>query len=364
MIPIYILLLITSLISSTYADQWTSLGCFPKSEVSGSSEGSYIYQSSGNCEQECAGKRIAALINGNQCYCADSDPSNKVDNKNCNKPCSGYGVEMCGGTNYFTVYVNSDVDNEGDNNSSSSKGSNSSKTSSNGSSSTNNDQSTSSGGSSTTQSQSETTVVSTYTDSSGPGDPSVIYKTVIQTPSQTPTDPSETETSEPTETNSPSDKDKKQSKAVSGGTIAGAVVGGVAGVGIIAALIFLFIRYRRKKEEDEFDDIFTVGPVNKNDMSQTGPPPLDPFSISGGYSNHPSSRRYSQQDTKHLSVYGHDYKSSSGTSNVENMYSDEFAFTENNLSPSQLEYGRRKLSTGSLPDMIDRRPGSLKVVNN
>lgn len=27
------------------------------------------------------------------------------------------------------------------------------------------------------------------------------------------------------------------------------------------------------------------------------------------------------------------------------------------------EFGRRKLSNGSLPDMIARQPGSLKVVN-
>ena len=35
-----------------------------------------------------------------------------------------------------------------------------------------------------------------------------------------------------------------------------------------------------------------------------------------------------------------------------------------NVDSPNPEYGRRKLSNGSLPDMIARNPGSLKVVNN
>ena len=42
--------------------------------------------------------------------------------------------------------------------------------------------------------------------------------------------------------------------------------------------------------------------------------------------------------------------------------SHQFQFLNGN-SPEP-EYGRRKLSNGSLPDMIAREPGSLKVVNN
>ncbi|EGW30439.1 uncharacterized protein SPAPADRAFT_63278, partial [Spathaspora passalidarum NRRL Y-27907] len=265
MTPAYLLLLLGALVTPTYADDWTALGCFSRSSVSASSAGTYIYQSSGYCQQECGGKRIAALINGNQCYCGDSDPSDSVDKKYCNKPCSGYGLDMCGGANYFTVYVNSDVDNEGDSDDDSSSTTKSTSSSTSTSSSSNKTSSTSSASSTTSSSQTHTTVVSTITDSEG-GEPSVIYKTVVQTPSHSSTSetPTETETEAEETTaaadnnNKNNDKNKNQSKSISGGAIAGAVVGAVAGVGVIAALIFLFVRYRKKKEEDEFDDIFSV----------------------------------------------------------------------------------------------------------
>ena len=43
-----------------YADSWSKLGCYSSISVA-ESKGSYMYQSSGYCEQQCAGYRVAAL---------------------------------------------------------------------------------------------------------------------------------------------------------------------------------------------------------------------------------------------------------------------------------------------------------------
>lgn len=166
----------------------------------------------------------------------------------------------------------------------------------------------------------------------------------------------------------------------------------------------MFCWYRRRKQDqDDFDDQFTLsGP--KADMTQTtgggGIPILDsnPFLLAGGYNNFDTSQQQTPRQPSgrgsdalavgagagSLSGY-HKYNSSSGTSGDGNHSfgsqlhnnQDEFAFYDANtngndpMSPNYLnvdspnpEYGRRKLSNGSLPDMIARNPGSLKVVNN
>ena len=203
---------------------------------------------------------------------------------------------------------------------------------------------------------STTTIISSTVIS---GTPSVIYKTVIATPSTTSLASSTSSTSsisnaDATLSASASATAEPQHKSsVSGGTIAGAVVGSVCGVAAIAGLIFLFCWYRRRKQDqDDFDDQFTLsGP--KADMTQTtgggGIPILDsnPFLLAGGYNNFDTSQQQTPRQPSgrgsdalavgagagSLSGY-HKYNSSSGTSGDGNHSfgsqlhnnQDEFAF--------------------------------------
>ncbi|KAK1775874.1 WSC domain-containing protein [Copromyces sp. CBS 386.78] len=64
---------------------------------------------SGLCYKWCAKdleKNVFALSAGSQCWCGDDYPVNSsmVSIKNCNIPCSGYGLEYCGGSKAWMVY--------------------------------------------------------------------------------------------------------------------------------------------------------------------------------------------------------------------------------------------------------------------
>ncbi|KKY33527.1 putative wsc domain containing protein [Diaporthe ampelina] len=83
-------------------------GCF-------SSWGNLIFNSTPdfNTKSACAydlcyagGFKVAATSGGNQCYCGNEYPpkSTIVDDSNCDVPCPGYGVQACGGIDYYTVY--------------------------------------------------------------------------------------------------------------------------------------------------------------------------------------------------------------------------------------------------------------------
>ncbi|KAI5952927.1 WSC2 [Candida theae] len=520
MLPRHNLILLLSFFSSTtFADSWSNSGCYKSSSLSNlQSQGYYIYQSSGHCEQVCAGKRIAALISGSQCYCGDSDPtSSSVDSSNCGTSCQGYGTEKCGGDGYYTVYVNSDVESQdtqqsSSSSSSSSTSSTSSSTSSSSSSSSTSSTSSSSSSSSqqpqtstiketttaspsstsndetsqaqaTTSSQTPetkvevassvqpTTIVSTVVNSANTKSQSVIYRTIIESPSSQPSSSSATTTvSSPASSSgaleasrtgssatlpssasssSSESSNSNKNKGTSGGVIAGAVVGSVAGVAVIAGLLFAFCWFRRRRQDDEdVDDQFTLsGP--KQEMSEvdspTPPPSSDPnpFLLASGYNYFDTSqqqqfpngtgrspslqqtpRQYNNNQLQGHSqtgsgasaaagVFGHHQQSSSsGTSGGGGDHSlgshgDDYAFFDiqnggdgslhhtNSLPhsngphtqqpPLQQQqqqqqashqfqflnanspepgFGRRKLSNGSLPDMIAREPGSLKVVNN
>lgn len=83
-------------------------GCF-------SSWGNLIFNStpSFNSKSACAvdicyagGFQVAATTGGNQCYCGNEYPpkDSLVDDDNCDVPCPGYGLQACGGIDFYTVY--------------------------------------------------------------------------------------------------------------------------------------------------------------------------------------------------------------------------------------------------------------------
>jgi len=96
--------------SSPVANTPVVQGCF-------SSSGSLVlnssptYNSAGECGTVLCGpqglkKNVAATTQGNQCWCGDDYPplDTLVDDKLCNAPCTGYGQDACGGSEYWTVY--------------------------------------------------------------------------------------------------------------------------------------------------------------------------------------------------------------------------------------------------------------------
>ncbi|KAF2237435.1 hypothetical protein EV356DRAFT_511559 [Viridothelium virens] len=102
-------------------------GCFSSSYPL-QNQGSYTFQSSGACQNECVaqGKPVMGLTSGTNCFCGDQLPpvDTKVADTDCNTPCAGYNKEFCGAANRWTVYLTgstlNSIDNAPDSKSSSS----------------------------------------------------------------------------------------------------------------------------------------------------------------------------------------------------------------------------------------------------
>lgn len=75
-----------------------SKGCFSSSEPL-EDQGSYTFQTQGNCQPICVGLEytVMALVNGSNCFCGNKIPSKDslVDDDKCNTPCNGYDQDNC-----------------------------------------------------------------------------------------------------------------------------------------------------------------------------------------------------------------------------------------------------------------------------
>ena len=377
----HLLLISITLLLSLVLGDFSNYGCFPEDSVSGSLEKSdeYIYQSNGHCKQQCSGSKYAALIDGSTCYCGDTyiDKSESVDDSNCDTSCQGYTYEKCGGSNYFLILADSSVEVSTSSSSTSSSTSTSSSstslseepsTSSSSSSSTSlseepstsssssstaslsEEPSTSSSSSSTTSlsssdsSSSAPRVVTTITEDSEPV-PTTLTRTADNSASTSDSDTTSSETdSNGNNNDNVNDNNNDDDDGLSGGAIAGVVVGSVAGVGLLALLAFLFILYRRRRGNDEDDD---DDETYTNNEKYPDPAFIAKNSIK---SNH----------HKQYPSLGQTSNSFSSTPEDNHMFENP-NFNPPPPPPSN-EWGRRRLSDGSLPDMVTK--GSLKVVNN
>lgn len=208
----------------------------------------------------------------------------------------------------------------------------------------------------------------------------------------------------------------------------GAIVGLVGGALVIALIAMFFLCYRPRRKENQADEVhddeFTLlGPLNEKGADSMSIEP-NPFLLAGGYNfdtlqqngsvRHPliNHSPYAAQDSftatlnalnghsrlnSHMFNYsastamagggaisspGHESQPSDGSGLVDrssigdrgDQNKQPHPFTQlfnpgqesvpENAELYPPQQGRRKLSTGSLPDMIARQPGSLKVVNN
>ncbi|KAF2155175.1 WSC-domain-containing protein [Myriangium duriaei CBS 260.36] len=219
MAPLRDIVLALAAITPVFAQQLkqlTYVGCFSSS--SGLSKGdTFQYQSSGHCQSICVQQNnnapVLGLTAGNTCLCGSSTPpsSAKVDDSHCNSACTGYGQDMCGGVNYYSVYLT----NAGTTSSSAGTTSQSS------------DSATNTGTGTTTAEPQVVTSVS-------PG------KTVVVT-----------------EAASAGQSNSASPSAASGGSkpntaaIAAGVVVGVLAVAVIAGAAFFFLRSRRRRAAEE-----------------------------------------------------------------------------------------------------------------
>lgn len=138
------------------------------------------------------------------------------------------------------------------------------------------------------------------------------------------------------------------SNKMSGGKIAGAVIGSVAGAALIGVLTAFFIFKRRRQEERDEEDFFDMG---KRDARMHGFDTVIPNNYHGDITamgGAIGTHTHSNSDT-----------TNSDMSNPEIFDEDRDEF----CNPREEDFGRRRLSDGSLPDMVVKGPGSLKVVN-
>jgi len=88
----------------------TSEGCFSSSDPM-QDQGSYMYQSSGYCQQTCVGlgKAVMGTTSGSNCWCGDELPAanSKVSDDKCNTPCNGYNKANCMSTHPTQVDLSS-----------------------------------------------------------------------------------------------------------------------------------------------------------------------------------------------------------------------------------------------------------------
>lgn len=384
---ILLYLLVWYACASVVAASFSKVGCFRKNDIidllTYSDES--IYQSSLHCEEQCPDAAYIAVIDGSTCYCGNYEISlsDEADSSNCDTHCNGYGSENCGGQNYFLVYSQDGVDASSYPSSSSSSSASSSSSSSSSSSDSSDGSDTSSEPSASAEdSSSSDQSTSTEDDSSSSADASVTDSdsasasitesvttesnssgvseiTVTRTRGSDATSSTESEQSHSSEAGS-NDDDEGGGGGLSGGAIAGIVVGSVAGVGLLAAGALFFLWYKRKHGDDQDDeDGFDLSPpanekYNVNPNPFVGPAVGKNGTVNSRHTKNPSNNTGSYTSNDEYYMFnahpgGYDQGGNTNVNGFEPPYPTE-------------DFGRRRLSDGSLPDMAAK--SSLKVVNN
>ncbi|CCD25183.1 Slg1p NDAI_0E03660 [Naumovozyma dairenensis CBS 421] len=292
---------------------YTYLNCYGSIPSGFTLYDSYAYQSSSHCYTNCLanGSQYFALTNHADCYCGNQAPSSSDVSSSCNTNCNGYGQEMCGGEDAFSVYtIDSDDDNTGTSNDAVSSPTTTTSTSSTRSITSSSTTTTSHFSSSTFPTSISTTSTllpnpqtsSTTSTTSSISSANSIINSGTTTQEQATTSVSETvavvyQTAYNTEggstvfvtntitqsyaatglmnnnsSSSNMSKDSKNKKKTNVGAIVGGVVGGVVGAIVVAIGILLLIRHINVKREEarmekEYQE--AIKPVEFNDYDTT-----------------------------------------------------------------------------------------------
>ncbi|KAF9891195.1 hypothetical protein FE257_004759 [Aspergillus nanangensis] len=184
------------------------------------------FQSNGLCIQQCTSEYAFAVLQGSECWCSNIVPNKatNVDSSKCSETCPGYPDDLCGSTSdglYGYIRLS---------------GHNPSGTAT-------------APSSSSTSTKSSTSSESTSTKDSAP---TTTGKTAVETVGgevKTITVPNPG----PTSTSTPSGSSDDDGSSLSGGAIAGIVVGSIGGVVAIAAVIFMVVLARRRQRSPSPD---------------------------------------------------------------------------------------------------------------
>ncbi|KAJ5495365.1 hypothetical protein N7539_000481 [Penicillium diatomitis] len=194
---------------------------------------SSIYQSNGLCQKTCAGYALGVL-QGNRCWCTNVAPSeaSRKDVSECATGCPGYPADSCGNAGkgvyaYVPVVGNSVTSTAGGGQSSSSTSSSSTSTSTSSSSSVSRDIPFFSSTTTDPATTSAGSLVTVETTLAG------LVKT-ITVPAPTATGAQD------------SSNHGGGSASLSGGSIAGIVIGVLGGIALLGALIFMVFFYRKR----------------------------------------------------------------------------------------------------------------------
>ncbi|KAJ5992455.1 ER membrane protein Wsc4 [Penicillium sp. IBT 35674x] len=215
-----------ALLPRTFASS-TLAYCATENTGSSSNSSSSIYQSNGLCEGDCASYAFG-ILQGKVCWCSNVAPASdtRESTSKCDTGCPGYPSDSCGSASkgvYAYVSISG--------NSATSTASNSDTTSS----------------SSTTTSTSGSTTTTA---------PSVAYTTSSNGEVKTITVSGSSATSGADESTVAT---TNKSSGLSGGSIAGIVIGVVGGLALVGALVFLVFFYRKRARSSS--------PVPSQDMA-------------------------------------------------------------------------------------------------
>ncbi|KAL1625574.1 hypothetical protein SLS56_007233 [Neofusicoccum ribis] len=297
--------------TATRVNALTQTYCSTQNTGTDNLQDTYTYQSLGHCHDECNSDYAFAIVQGKNCWCSNYMPADTQDVSDCDTTCPGYGYENCGNSDdNLYGYLKLDLAASGTQGASSA------------SSTSTKAQTTTSSAAAPTSAQATTvvpdpeTVVQTVTQSA-----SVVVSFVTKSStstsatSTTESDSTSSTAAATTSSSSSSSEDSSSSSSsthvtspttqvtvvtvggsvvtqtvtsmpsaddsgsgssrASGGQIAGAVIGGLAGLALIAgAVVWALMLMRRKQEQQARDAESANGGVtpqrNVSTLSRTG----------------------------------------------------------------------------------------------